>query len=264
VEYGYTPKNDLSHINHYAIKHWNKGGLVTITWHADNPWIDGYNCRWNTINNKASINFRELLKNAPESKVKTSYREELHNVGKALKQLQDSGVMVLWRPFHEMNGPWFWWGANDLKSPTNNKDFERLWKDMYETFTHDLGLKNLIWVYGANAVGDGKWTASVSAMFPGSRYVDIAGSDIYSKVPEFEDIEALKKLGKPIVICEVGPAEESYGKFDEREIIKAFRGKAGWFLQWSSWKNARVAIRDNMYYNEMMHDPSAITLDKLQ
>jgi mannan endo-1,4-beta-mannosidase len=261
VEYGYTPDNDLKTINGFAIKHWKRGGLVTISWHADNPWVEGYDCRWNTIDNKAKIDFKQLLKNAPASGVKSDYRQELMKVGQALKELQDSGVTVLWRPFHEMNGFWFWWGANDLTSPTNKEEFRQLWKDMYDTFTVDLGLHNLIWVYGANAYS--KWVAPIDWLYPGSKYVDVVGTDIYSKAPEFADYATLKTFNKPIVIAEIGPSEESYGKYDELEIIKTFRGKAAWFLQWSSWTDAKVAIIDNLHFSEMMHHPAVITLDKL-
>jgi mannan endo-1,4-beta-mannosidase len=261
VEYGYTANNDLNAINKYVIKHWNKKGLVTLSWHADNPFTEGYDCRWNTIENKDKIDFRALLQNAPASTAKSNYRQELMKVGKALRELQDSGVAVLWRPFHEMNGFWFWWGANDLKAPTNKEAFQLLWKDMYDTFTREFKLKNLIWVYGANAYS--KWVAPIDALYPGSKYVDIVGTDIYSKAPEFKDYDALKAFGKPIAICEIGPSDESYGEYDEMEIIKTYRGKAAWFLQWSSWTNAKVAIVDNLNFREMMHHPSAITLDKL-
>lgn len=262
VEYGFTPGNDLQAINQYAIGHWHRGGLVTISWHADNPWVDGYDAYWNTIEHKDSIHLDALLKNAPSSAAKTSYRRELMKVGRALRQLQDSGVVVLWRPFHEMNGTWFWWGVNDLKAPTNKEAFRLLWKDMYETFTRDLGLHNLIWVYGANIYSPA-WEAPIDAMYPGAGYVDVVGTDIYSKAPVFDDYDELKKFNKVIAVCEIGPSKESYGVYDEEQIIRTFRGKAAWFLQWSSWKNARVAIKDNLHYDEMMHDPSVITLDRL-
>jgi len=261
VEYGYTPGNDLKAINKFAIDHWNKGGLVTISWHADNPWQKGYDCRWNTIEHKDSINFSMLLKSAPSSEAKAAYRAELMSVGLALKELQEQGVMVLWRPFHEMNGFWFWWGANDQADPTNAAAFRLLWKDMYDTFTKDLGLHNLIWIYGANAYS--KWVAPVEALYPGDAYVDIVGTDIYTKAPEFKDYPVLKTFKKPIVVCEIGPSEESYGRYDELDIVRTYRGKAAWFLQWSSWTNAKVAIKDNLNFKEMMHSPGVITLDKL-
>lgn len=262
VEYGYTPDNDLHAINGYAIRYWKMGGLVTISWHADNPFEDGYNCRWSSIENKDRIHLEALLAGAPPSPARASYRQELMKVGRALRELQDAGVVVLWRPFHEMNGFWWWWGVDDLKTPGNTAAFGRLWKDMYETFRDSLGLHNLLWVYGANTAS--AWTSPVATTYPGADYVDIVGTDIYTPSPVFYDYPTLQQFGKVIAATEIGPSEEGYGSYDEMAVLSTFRGKAAWFLQWSSWPGAKVAIRDNLRLREMMQDPSALTLDDLR
>jgi mannan endo-1,4-beta-mannosidase len=262
TEYGYIANVNYSEINQLNINHWKAGGLVTVTWHADCPWVDGYSVRWNSIINKATIDLTRLVKSATESAERTSYRNELLAVGYALKQLKDAGVIVLWRPFHEMNGNWFWWGINDVSNPTNKKAYEQLWRDMYVTYTQELGLDNLIWVYGSNA--SSRWTAGVDAMYPGNDVVDVVGVDIYSKEPSFIDFDKLKMLNKPVVISEIGPVEEGYGSFDELQVLKTFKGKAAYFLQWHSWSGAKVAIIDNLNVNEMMQSPDAITLDELK
>jgi mannan endo-1,4-beta-mannosidase len=262
LEYGYSGGNDLSLINSYAVKHSLAGGIVTVTWHADNPWVDGYNCRWNSVENRQVIHFSELLKDAPESEAKSGYRTELMNVGHALAELRDAGVVVFWRPFHEMNGNWFWWGPDNVKEPTNKEDYVLLWKDMYETFTSDLGLNNLIWIYSPMLKAE--WTSELNAFYPGDDMVDLVGVDIYSTIPEFNDYEALKKMGKPIVIGEIGPVKESYGKYDALDVLHALRGKAAWFLQWSSWTNAQVAIVDNPNAAEMMNHPATVTLGRIK
>lgn len=261
-DYGIKANVNYSAINQILIKHWKAGGLVTLSWHADCPWFDGYNMRWNSIMFKSVINFTKLIKSAPESLERTSYRKELMAVGGALKELKEAGVIVLWRPFHEMNHAGFWWGVNDIKNPTNQEAYELLWRDMYATFTKELKLDNLIWIYSVNF--SSKWSSPVDSMYPGSDVVDIVGMDIYTKVPSFSDYKDLKKLSKPIVISEIGPNQESYGTYDELEIIKTFRGKAAYFLQWHSWEGAKVAIIDNLNFTEMMHDSSAITLDELK
>jgi mannan endo-1,4-beta-mannosidase len=55
IEYGWHANNDLNLINSYAINHSKKGGLVTITWHADDPFADGYTPRRNPIKNKVDV-----------------------------------------------------------------------------------------------------------------------------------------------------------------------------------------------------------------
>jgi mannan endo-1,4-beta-mannosidase len=262
LEYGWFANAHLSQVNEFALKHWQQGGLVTISWHADCPWTDGYNVRLNTIENKTTIDFKKLLKDAPESKEKASYRAELNNIAKALKQLKDAGVTVLWRPFHEMNGSWFWWGANDAKNPTNQADFVALWRDMYNVLTKDYDLDNLVWIYAPNWAGTS--LPSVVEFYPGNKYVDLVATDIYPKSPNFEDYAVLQSLNKPITNGEIGPHAQSYAKFDEMEVLNNFKGKAPYFLQWHSWTNAKVNIVDNLHFKELMNDAGAITLDKIK
>jgi mannan endo-1,4-beta-mannosidase len=262
LEYGFSKGNDLTFINKFALKHWQRGGLVTISWHADNPWVAGYNPRYDAAANKDSIDLNALISNAPESEAKTNYRNELKKVALGLLELKKAGVTVLWRPFHEMNGSWFWWGANDKNMPTNVESYKLLWQDMYNYFTNVMGLNNLVWIYCPNA--GSKSMPSVLTFYPGTRYVDVVGVDNYSVSADFMDYYLLKTLKKPIVIGEVGPRKEVYGRFSESNIIKAFKGKAAYFLQWSSWSNAKVAIVDNDEIGTMMSDPAAITLDKMK
>lgn len=262
LDYGYFSNINFAQTNAYAINHWRKGGLVTLSWHADCPFTPGYDVRLNTLENKNIIDLKKLLKNAPDSKEKASYRAELANVGKALKQLKDAGLTVLWRPFHEMNGTWFWWGTNDIHHPTNQKAYAALWMDMYQTFTNDYGLDNLIWIYAPNIAGN--YFPTPAAFYPGDQYVDIVALDNYPEVPAFDDYPELAKLGKIVSDGEVGPDKVSYGKFDEMAVLKTFKGKAPYFLQWHSWQGAKVAIVDNKNTKALMNNASAVTLDKIK
>jgi mannan endo-1,4-beta-mannosidase len=73
-------------------------------------------------------------------------------------------VPVLWRPLHEAEGGWFWWGA---KGP---EPFKKLWRLMHDRMTNKHQLHNLIWVYSSGT--DPKW-------YPGDDVVDIVGIDQY-------------------------------------------------------------------------------------
>ena len=81
-----------------------------------------------------------------------------------LRKLADWGIPVLWRPLHEAEGGWFWWGA---KGP---KPFIQLWRLLHDRLTRVQGLHNLIWVYTGTANPD--W-------YPGDDVVDIVGIDDY-------------------------------------------------------------------------------------
>ncbi|MBC7567356.1 MAG: hypothetical protein H7223_10385 [Pedobacter sp.] len=258
VSYSGKSKWQLAGIN--TISDANKGYGVSVRLVSEDQKVE---VRWNSEMHKDSIHFERLFKKAPVSTERSYYRDELSRVAFGLKQLKQAGVQILWRPFHEMNGNWFWWGPDNPRNPSNINSYQALWKDMYETFTKDFGLDNLIWVY-APFSSDGSVMPSVNAYYPGDQYVDIVAVDVYPVTPNFDDYNELKKLGKLVANGEIGPTKESYGHFDQMAVIKVLSGKASYFLQWSSWWKANVNIVDNLNYKQMMNDPSVITLDKMR
>lgn len=244
------------------IDHWREGGLVTVSWHADNPFVDEVDVYWDTVNGKDKIDLKALLRDAEKTAAWTSYRTELDKVAGALQKLQDAGVTVIWRPFHEMNGDFFWWGTNAHgNQQTNEEDYKALWVDLYKVLRWDYGLNNLIWTY--SVVPSETWYASVTAYYPGSDYVDLVGMDYYGNEPDFPHYDELKALGKPIVMSESGPREAAYGNWDMMEWANMLKGKAAYFLQWHSWNGAKVAIKDNKNSMEMMNSGVVITRDEL-
>ncbi len=244
------------------IDHWRNGGLVTVSWHADNPFVDQVDVYWDTVENKDQINLKALLKGEAKTKAWTSYRSELDKVAGALQQLRDAGVTVIWRPFHEMNGDFFWWGTNAHgNQQTNEADYIALWIDLYNTLKLDYGLDNLIWTYAV--VPSETWYAEVTAYYPGNDFVDLVGMDYYGVQPDFPHYDALKSLGKPLVISESGPREAGYGNWNMMEWANMLMGKAAYFLQWHSWNGAKVAIKDNKNSMELMNSNSVITRDEV-
>lgn len=93
---------------------------------------------------------------------------DLDMMASFLKQLAQKNVPVLWRPFHEANGAWFWWGGQPPHLHT------ALWAQMHARFSTVHGLHNLIWVYGASSQFD------VAPYYPGEALVDVCGQDLYA------------------------------------------------------------------------------------
>jgi len=244
------------------IDHWEQGGLVTVSWHADNPFVSGYDVYYNTVEHKDKINLKSLLRNADYTQEWISYRTELDKIAGALQKLKEAGVTVIWRPFHEMNGDFFWWGINAYNNQqTNEEDYKALWIDLYNTLTYEYELDNLIWTY--SVIPQTSWNADVTSYYPGSDYVDLIGMDYYGVDPDFPDYDALKTLGKTIVMSESGPSDSNYGNWDMMSLANTLRGKAAYFLQWHSWNAAKVSIKDNKNLIEMMNSPRVITKDEI-
>ena len=88
-------------------------------------------------------------------------------IARELLRFKDAGIPVLWRPFHEADGEWFWWGT---KGPRIARQLYRL---MFDYYTVEYKLDNLIWV----------WSCSVREGYPGDARVDVVSADIY--LPEY-------------------------------------------------------------------------------
>ena len=133
-----------------------------------------------------------LTEGTPENR---KLLDGMDKAAKALSVLRDRGVPVLWRPFHEFDGAWFWWG----KGGADN--FVKLWRLMYERYTEHWKLDNLIWVLGFSHNGE-----QIKKWYPGDGYCDIVGADSYDGGAQPELYEAVKKLhtGKPMCFHECG------------------------------------------------------------
>ncbi len=141
------------------------GYILTLHWH----WFHNEDSAW-TGKRKNPVNVsRVVTPGTPE------YRQALVEMAAAadtLQILEDADIPVLWRPLHEIDGGWFWW--TDKETPEHTA---KLWRIMFDYFTRERKLDNLIWVYSA---GVGNKTAEYRKRFyPGPEYVDISGIDIY-------------------------------------------------------------------------------------
>lgn len=121
--------------------------------------------------------------------------QDMENIASELTVLRDADVPVLWRPLHEASGGWFWWGNCEAES------YIKLYQLMYQIFTEEYELNNLIWVWNGQ---DADW-------YPGDEYVDIIGQDIYpgyqvytSRYPKFAETVGYTSARKIITLSENG------------------------------------------------------------
>ena len=154
-----------------GIEWWQQGGIVTITWHTGIDFVSGYDeCMVDELNWEKAL--------TPGT---AQYQQLLDGIDKAvpaLQKLEDAGVPVLWRPFHELDGSWFWWSKG---GPEN---FVKLWQMMYSRYTDYWQLDNLIWVLAYTHADTDK-----REWYPGDAYVDVVGGDFYDSTKE--NLEAL-------------------------------------------------------------------------
>ena len=194
-------------------------------WHQGRPTDDPpYGWKESIQGKLTDDQWSELI--TPGTPLNNRWLAQIDSIAFYLKQLRDAHVPVLWRPYHEMNGVWFWWGNRK-----GENGIARLWKMMYDRYTHYHKLNNLIWVWGANGVRDlpEDQAFAYRDFYPGPDYVDILGADIYHFDYEQRDYNELLELanGKIIALTETG-------ELPNLQILKA-QPKWAWFLVWSSW-----------------------------
>ncbi|MEU4690657.1 glycosyl hydrolase [Actinoplanes sp. NPDC023714] len=175
---------------------WANGSLVTLTWHACSPTV-GATCNFEggVKTSISNAQFQEIVTGG--TNLNTVWRSRMAAVVPYLRQLKDAGIPVLWRPFHEMNESWNWWGAR----PGANGG-AKIYQQMRDYFTSQ-GLDNLIWVWNVQDNPNANW----AQYYPGSGYVDVVSLDAwYKSYPSSSDYSQIQSIaaGKPIAIAEMG------------------------------------------------------------
>lgn len=208
-----------------SIKKHNEGAIVTLMWHVGSP-IDTAPYAWKENVQRSFSNEQWVALTTPGTDMHDKWLLQVDTIAKTLKKLQDAKIPVLWRPYHEMNGVWFWWG-----NKPGEEGFIKLWKMLYERLNNHHKINNLIWVWNANNPRDIPFDEAYAFddFYPGDAYVDILATDIYHNDFEQKDYEALLKLadGKPIAIGEVG-------QLPKTNILEK-QPKWAWFMVWSNW-----------------------------
>lgn len=175
------------------------------------------------------------------------FTEDLKNAAAYLKLLRDADIPVLWRPFHEAAGGWFWWGKDAAS-------FKSLWIAMFNYFKTE-GLDNLIWVWTTEG-NDADW-------YPGDQYVDIVGRDVYEGetadcVSEYTSIA--ENYGNKIVsLSECG----TVGLISEQWASGA---RWSWFMPWYDGTNedgSPVVHADEAWWKDAMSQEFVVSREDL-
>ena len=248
----YASGGGLTHTapNRAAIQYWNAGGLVTLSAHLYNP------ARTNAGGGglrDMGVDLKTLLDTNTEAHAR--WLGEMDQLADGLEELKDAGVVVLWRPFHEMNGGWFWWGAKDPAT------FIQLWRQMFDYFTKVKSLDNLLWVYAPNH-GD-----KTAAYYPGDAYVDLIGLDAYTDFVDTNHIHGYVDLGrihKPFGFAEFGPHAASHppGNYDYRRFLAGVKEQFPRTVFFMSW-NDNWSLDSNTHVKEMLSDPWIVNRENL-
>ncbi|WP_074048582.1 glycosyl hydrolase [Paenibacillus ihumii] len=233
------------------IEWYKRGGIVSLCWHWNAPkgiggnepgheWWRGFYTEFTTFDVEFALNHLD-------SEDYQLLIRDIDAIAVQLKRLQDANVPVLWRPLHEAEGGWFWWGA---KGPEPAKQLYRL---MYDRLTHDHNLNNLIWI----------WNSEKKDWYPGDDVVDIVSVDIYNpaedynpSIAKYEGLVSLVNGKKMAALAENGPIPDP-------DALQAYGAEWSFFSTWTG-----DYIRDGKtntmeHLKKVYHHDYVITLDEL-
>lgn len=263
----------FNEIRKEAVKHHERGGIITMSWHPRNPllgttaWIEkdikAYKeavAALETVGRKdlaAQIDnpqntVKEIL---PGGKKHADFMVWLERIGDFLVSLRDSKgnqVPVILRPWHEYNGGWFWWGAANCSA----QQYRGLWN-----MTQDYLAKRETMVDGkAATLGDcvvwscspnmeGKHSvAEFEERFPGADRVQLLGEDAYQWGSEQDfingvtsDLDFLSQYAKDhgilLAMTECGYQNSPDSTWWTR-VVKPIVEKypISYLLPWRNWK----------------------------
>ncbi len=171
------------------VEHCANGGIVTMSSHFENPSGNvrkSSPCRgvlgYENSREAYEKGFVDLITEGTE--YNTFFRRELETDARFLKALGDNGVPVIWRPLHETNGNWFWFCTVQDSYALDPSCLVNLWRYIYDLYTKELGLTNLLWNYtpivSANVDDKPGYLMSTTYLYPGDEYCDMVGVDWYT------------------------------------------------------------------------------------
>lgn len=215
---------------------YERGGVITFSWHAMSP-LGGNKNAWDTTYGTV----RSIL---PGGENHTLYKEWLDKVAvffHSLKGKKGEPIPILFRPFHELTGNWFWWCRNTCSAD----EFITLWRFTVHYMNNVKGLDNILWVYNTSSNITSK--EFFLERYPGDDVVDILSidgyqSDEYQPEEEFTRntkmaLDIIKEIGleknKPTALAETGYEAIPDANWWTNVLMKAIEGTGiAYVLTW--------------------------------
>ncbi|WP_426455011.1 glycosyl hydrolase [Paenibacillus sp. S-38] len=233
-----------------AVEWDRQGGVVTFAWHWNAPTglIDQPGKEWWRGFYTDSTTFDiEYAMSHPESQEYKLLLRDIDAIALQLTKLQDAKVPVLFRPLHEAEGGWFWWGA---KGPEPCKALYRL---LYERLTGVHNLHNLIWV----------WNSISPQWYPGDDVVDVVSFDSYPaagdyspQVSQYDQLVALGGNRKLIAMTE-------NGSIPDPDLMSIYHTDWSWFCTWEGSFLTDGTTNTAAHLKEVYNHAKVLTLDEL-
>ena len=245
----HAPERVIEWVNKYH-------GIATVSWHWNVPcekgsddvafYVESANPKFTTF----SIS-KALEEGTWENEV---IMKDIELIAGEFKKLKDADVPVLFRPLHEAEGAWFWWGA---EGPEPCKKLYRL---LYDKLTNEYGLDNLIWIW------TGSTSPEASEWYPGDDVVDMVGCDKYNAADGKPNLSSIASTFYSLVKSTEGEKMVAMTENDSiPSLDNLINDKAAWlyFCPWYQNYLTSEDINPVESLSEIYNSDYCITLDEL-
>lgn len=225
----------FSKITQFIKEGYERGGVNTVSWHLSNPLTGG--SAWD-VSSKEVVG--QILAGGEVTALYKNWLNRLAAFFLSQKDAQGRLIPILFRPFHEHSGSWFWWG----KALCSTDEYKGLWKMTADYLRDTCGVHNLIYIYSPDRVAS---VEEYVERYPGDEYVDVLGMDLYHRngaekaedymqavknTMEFLSVASVQK-NKPFVFSETGSEQIPMEKWFTEVLYKAIvPSKPAYVLLW--------------------------------
>ena len=155
-------------ITEEIINHYNRGGIVTISWHPRNPLTGG--TAWDVSD---STVVKSIIEGGSKYDLFQTWMQRMSDFLATLKTADGKKIPIIFRPWHENTGSWFWWGEKLCTA----EDYKALWNQLQDKLDAD-GFDNLLWAYSPGMASD-LTNEKYLERYPGDERIGLVGIDGY-------------------------------------------------------------------------------------
>lgn len=161
--------NPFDHMRASAVAHHERGGITTFSWHPRNPRTGGD--AWDVSSDQVVAS---ILPGGEKHEYFMTWLSKAADFLSSIKTADGELIPVIFRPWHEHTGSWFWWG----QKLCTTEQYKALWQMTYDYMVNERGLDNLVWAYSPGA-GDLSSVEVFGERYPGDEIIDMVGFDCY-------------------------------------------------------------------------------------
>ena len=152
---------------------YDKGMVNIFCWHFREPYegIDFYTD--NMTDEQKQNAFTSILPGGENHEYYKAKLDKIADVFNNLKGTDNKVIPVIFRPFHEFDGNWFWWGS----AYCTPEQYKQAWQFTVQYLRDTKNVHNVLYAFSP----DNSYTteANYLSRYPGDDYIDVLGMDNY-------------------------------------------------------------------------------------